>query len=313
MRDLGRIEEARLKDGELTAAVEVGPDPSPSGLAVWDLVPGVGRRIVTYRPRPDPAAEGLGRLLDALEERSAHDGPIASVTPVGPGSDPSDAGRAFLPRGYFQVDRLVLRLPTSQPLPDELGSAPLDLRPLALDDEDQLVELMRDAYDLRAGDPNPWLYYRDPRQDVRDAVHENLHDRWGPWLPWASFGFEVGGRLRAAILVNRVGGVPRITDVIVAPAIRGIDLGYHLILHAARVLRERGERPPELITPSHDLRILRLFRRAGFEPIDGGGETVWVRREAVGAVEPLPSGPGQPGTSRGSLASNGAPQRRHST
>ncbi|HYA57578.1 MAG TPA: GNAT family N-acetyltransferase [Thermoplasmata archaeon] len=286
VRDLGRIEEPRLENGELTAAVEVGPGGAMLGVVVWDLVPGVGRRVVAYLRPSHASRKDWELLLEELEARSEHDGPLASVTPVGPESSAPEVADCFARRGYFEVDRLVLRLPSDRPLPDELASAVIDLRPLSLDDEDQLIELMREAYDIRGGEQNPWLFYRDPRRDVRDAVHENLSGRWGTWLPWASFGFEVSGKLRAAILVNRV-GVPRVTDVIVAPAVQGIGVGYHLILHAARVLRERGEREPELITPSHDLRALRLFRRVGFEPVDGRGETVWVRREAVGAPPPL--------------------------
>jgi GNAT superfamily N-acetyltransferase len=281
LHELGGLEEPGLESGDLTALHWRVGKPPLDGIAMWDFVPGVGRRILIYLPCEETGPVTLDSLIGELEGSSEHDGPIASVTLVGPGRLVPGEAELFLRRGYFRVDRLVLRLVNDGELPDELAAGRPDLRSLTASDEGDLVDLLRESYDRLSGEANPWLLYRDPRRDAREAVRDMLSGRRGAWVPWASFGVDLSGRLRGAVVVNR-SDRPRVSEVVVSPSMRGIGLGYHLVLEAARTLRERGEPEPEAVITSHDLRALRLFRRVGFEPLDDRGQAVWVRGAAVG-------------------------------
>lgn len=283
--EVARGEAARLESGEVRAALWIVGRSEPGGLAVWDFVRGVGRRVRLYLARGHRTPDALATLLDELDARSEHDGPIASVADFVPGYPGGLPPEVFTDRGYFPVERLALHLPAETPLPDETLVGRPDLRPLDSGDREALVELMRSAYDQLAGTPSPWLVYRDPTQDARDAVEEILEDRRGDWLDWASFGVDVAGVLRGASLVTRL-DVPVLSEVMVAPELRGIGLGYHLTLESVRALREREAGEPHLVTTSHDLRAIRLFRRVGFEPAERPAVGLWVSRVAVGV--PLP-------------------------
>lgn len=283
--ELARGEADRLASGDTRAALWIVDRSVPAGLAVWDYVRGVGRRVRLYFTGGYRTAEAVAALLDELDERSEHDGPIASVVDYVPGFPGELPETAFSDRGYFRVERLAMRLPSDAPLPDESLVGRPDLRPLGADDEEGLVRLMRESYDQLSGAPAPWLVYRDPTQDARDALTEILEGRRGDWLDWASFGLEVGGALRAASLVTRL-DVPVLSDVMVAPALRGIGLGYHLTLESVRVLRERDAAEPHLVTTNTDLRAIRLFRRVGFLPSERRAVGLWVNRVVVGVLPP---------------------------
>lgn len=286
VQELQRSDEARLRSGEVRAQLWVLGPGEVAGLAVGDFVPGVGRRLRVYLEPAYRTAEDLGRLLDELEARSEQDGPIATVADLVPGVGEEACRAAFGLRGYFRVERVVLRLPADAPLPEETMAGRPDLRPIGPEDEEGLVSLMRESYDQVAGEPTPWLSYRDPRRDARDAVKEILEGRRGTWLPWASFGFDALGVLKAASLVNRT-DVPFLSEVMVAPELRGIGLGYHLTLASVRALRERGMNEPHLFTTSRDLRALRLCRRVGFVPFETRALGVWVKQAVIGAPSPL--------------------------
>jgi GNAT superfamily N-acetyltransferase len=284
-REMVRGDEARLARGELRGNLWITPQGEPAGLAMWDFVPGVGRRVRVYLASGHQGPEDLARLLDELDERSEHDGPVASVADFIPGVGREAQESVFSVRGFFPVERIVLALPADTPIPDETLAGRTDLRPLEESDEEALVALMREAYDQLAGEAAPWLFYRDPRQDARDAVREILEGRRGEWLPWASFGIDAAGTLRAASLVNLL-DVPVLSEVMVAPSFRGMGLAYYLGLASARALRERGFAELHTVTTSHDLRALKLCRRTGFEPVDVSAVGLWVNRVAIGAPPP---------------------------
>ena len=271
--------------GAIRAALWLTGSAEPTGLVLWDFVPGVGRRVWLYLVPGHRTVAELGHFLDELEARGEHDGPIASVLDWIPGIAPELQEEAFGPRGFFATERLALRLPPEAPLPDEIEAGRPDLRPLEPGDEEGLVSLMREAYDPLAGEPLPWLMYRDPRQDARDAVRELLEGHRGEWLPWASFGFEAGGTLLGASVVTRL-ATPILSEVMVAPKMRGIRLGYQLTLESIRVLRERGFGEVHAVSSSQDLRALRLFGRVGFEVTEERAVGLWVNRVAVGVPPP---------------------------
>ncbi|MGD0250778.1 MAG: hypothetical protein ABSB97_07855, partial [Thermoplasmata archaeon] len=216
-RELVRGQEALLARGDVRANVWLGEHAEPAGLALWDIVPGVGRRLRIYLGPRHRTVEELARFLDELDERSDHEGSVASVVDFIPGISRDEQKGTFSSRGFFPVDRLVLRLSPETPIPDESLAGRTDLRPIEAGDEEALVNLMRESYDQLAGETAPWLFYRDPRQDARDAVREILEGRRGEWLPWASFGIDVGGVLRAASLVSLL-EVPILSEVMVAPS-----------------------------------------------------------------------------------------------
>jgi GNAT superfamily N-acetyltransferase len=283
---LARPEESRLASGTLAAQLWLRGADEVAGLAIGDYVPGVGRRLRVYLAPAYRTAEDLGQFLDELEERSDHDGPIASVADLVPGWSEASHEATFGVRGYFRVERIVMRLPASAPLPEETVSGRPDFRPLCAEDEEALVRLMRESYDQLAGEPSPWLFYRDPNQDARDAVQEILGGGRGEWLPWASFGVDVAGALKGATLVTAT-EVPLLSEVMVAPSLRGIGLGYELTLESVRALRERTPGEPHIVTTSRDLRALRLCRRLGFVPAEVRPVGVWVNPVAVGVPPPL--------------------------
>jgi GNAT superfamily N-acetyltransferase len=283
--------EALLARGDVRAALWLDDRSAPSGLVLWDFMPGVGRRVRVYFGPQHRSAENLARLLDELDARSEHEGSVASVVDYIPGVSREAQEATFSARGFFPVERLVFRLDAEVPIPDETLAGMTDLRPIDAGDEEALVTLMRDAYDPLAGETAPWLFYRDPKQDAREAVREILEGRRGEWLPWASFGIDIGGVLRGASLVTRW-DVPILSEVMVAPSFRGIGLGYYLALGSARALRERDVGALHTVTTSHDLRALRLCRRIGFEPADRSAVGLWVSRAAVGAPSPRPGGSG---------------------
>jgi GNAT superfamily N-acetyltransferase len=285
IQELARSDETRLRSGEVRAFLWVHGADQAAGLALGDFVPGVGRRLRVYLAPPYRTAEDLGRLLDELDARSEQDGAIASVADLVPGLTEAAHEEAFGVRGYFRVDRVAMRLPANVPLPDESMSGRPYLRTIGPDDEEGLVNLMRESYDQLAGEAPPWLFYRDPRQDTVDAVQEILEGRRGEWLPWASFGVDVEGVLKGATLVT-LWDVPILSEVMVAPACRRIGLGYHLVLESIRALRERGAGEPHVVTTSRDLRSLRLARRLGFEPAEVRAVGVWVNKVAVGVPPP---------------------------
>ena len=283
--EMRRSDESRLRSGEERALLWRPRPEVAAGLAIGDFVPGVGRRLYVYLADGFRTAEHLGTLLDELEERSEHEGPIASVADLVPGLNDEAHEQALGVRGYFRVERLALHLPADVPLPEETMAGCPDFRLIVPEDEEALIGLMRDAYDQLAGQPTPWLFYRDPRQDARDAVQEILEGRRGEWLPWASFGLDVEGTLRAASLVT-AWDVPILSEVMVHPSCRGIGLGYHLALASVRALRERGTADPHFVTTSRDLRVLRLARQVGFEPTEVRPVGVWVNRATVGVPAP---------------------------
>jgi ribosomal protein S18 acetylase RimI-like enzyme len=273
---------------EMRAMLWLTEEGAPAGLALWDFVPGVGRRVWVYLREGHRAPDDLANLLDDLDARGDQDGPLASVLDFIPGVSPDVQAPVFSARGFFPTERLVLRLPADAELPDEALVGRPDLRALEPADEEGLVSLMREAYDSLAGEPLPWLMYRDPRQDARDAVREILEGRRGDWLPWASFGIETGGKLQGASLVTKL-DVPILSEVMVAPALRRIGLGYYLALESVRVLRERDAGELHAVVSSQDLRALRLFHRLGFEASDLRAVGLWVSRVAIGV--PLPRRP----------------------
>jgi GNAT superfamily N-acetyltransferase len=280
-RELFRNEETRLARGDVRADLWLAKGEEPAGLAVWDLVPGVGRRVRIYLGPAHRSREDLAQLFDELGEQSGQEGPVASVVDHIPGVAREEQEKVFSVHGFFPVERLVLRLPPTTFIPDDSPAGTTDLRPIDASDEEALVGLMRDAYDQLAGEAAPWMFYRDPRQDARDAVHEILEGRRGEWLPWASFGIDIGGVLRGASLVTRL-EVPILAEVMVAPSVRGIGLGYSLALGSVRALRERGHPVLDTTTTSYDLRALRLWRRVGFEPAEVATVGLWVSRTVVG-------------------------------
>lgn len=295
--ELAEDEERQLRLGTVRAVLWLQGPSEAAGLALWDFLPGVGRRVRLYLADGHRSASDLGLLLDELDERSEHDGPIASVVDFIPGvSDPIQE-EALSPRSFFRVERVALRRPPDSPFPDEdLFDRP-DLRPLESSDEEEIARLMREAYDQTAGEPRPWFLYRDPRQDARDAVREIFEGRRGEWLPWASFGVEASGNLVGASLVTRL-DVPILSEIMVAPKLRGIGLGYHLGLESIRVLLERDLADLHAVTTSNDFRALRLARRLGFEPASSRAVGLWVNRVAIGV---LPPPPGDFGPAPGSI------------
>lgn len=278
--DLGR-----LSSGRVQGAVWMFDGRAPSGLAAWDFLPGVGRRVRLYLTPEHRSARDLGQLLDELDERSEHDGPIASVVDFVPGVPDRTQEEAMTARSFFRVERVALRRPPETSFPDEDLFGRPDLRELDAADEEPIARLMREAYDQTAGEPTPWYLYRDPRQDARDAVQEILDGRRGEWLPWASFGLEVGQELLGASLVTRA-EFPVLSEVMVAPRLRRIGMGFYLGLESIRVLVERNFPEIRAVTTSTDLRALRLARRLGFEPAEERAVGLWVNRVAIGVSPP---------------------------
>lgn len=265
-------------------AVDGGP---PIGLALWDVVPEVGRRIWLYLVTGHRTAGELGRFLDELDGSSWSEGPIASVLDFIPGVPAEVQEAAFDPRGFFATERIIVRLDADVPIQDvSLVGGPY-MRPLEPADEEALVNLLRESYDPLGQEPGARPYYLDPRRDAREAVEDVLTGRRGEWLPWASFGVEAGGSLVGASLVTQL-HVPFLTEVAVAPSMRRIGLAYYLVTASVEALRERGAGEPHAVIASLDLRALRLFRRLGFESIGARGVGLWVNR-ATFASRPAPA------------------------
>ncbi len=285
----------------------------PAGLALWDVVPEVGRRIWLYLTPGHRTASDLARFLDELDQSSGFDGPIASVLDFIPGVSATVQEAAFVPRGFFETERIVVRIAADVPIPDlSLVGGP-DLRALEPGDEEALVELLRTAYEPFGLEPGSRPFFRDPRRDAREAVEDVLRGRRGEWLPWASFGVDAGGALVGASLVTRL-HAPFITEVAVAPAMRRIGLGYHLVAGSVRVLRERGLEDAHAVIASQDLRSLRLFRRLGFEATGERGVGLWVNRAAFGGFPPsvsvtVPHPPAEPGEADQAPAATSDPSR----
>ncbi len=260
-----------------------------AGLALWDLVPGVGRRVWLYLREGHRTADSLRSVLDELDERSDRDGPIASVLDFLPGVPSAVEEEVLSVRGFFPTERVVLRLRSDTPVPEDVRMSRPDLRPLTLDDRESLVGLMREAYDPYSREPVPALFYRDPRQDAADAVEELFSGGRGEWLPWASFAVDAGRTLCGVSIVTQLEH-PILSEVMVAPSMRRIGLGTGLALESVHAVREHGSTEIDAVVSSQDLRSLRLFRRLGFEAAGLRAVGFWVNRVAIGAVPP-PSPP----------------------
>lgn len=297
VHELTENADARLERGGMHAVVWLPDGHEAAGLAMWDFLPGVGRRVWIYLAPAQRTAEALGRFLDELDARGAQEGAVAGVVDFLPGLDLAEQEAALGARSFSHTERIILRYPADASLPDESLFGRPDLRPIEASDLEGLVALMRSAYDPLVGPPAPWLAYRDPGQDAREAIEEILSGRRGEWLPWASFGLDLHGALAGAILVSRL-DVPVLSEVMVAPEVRGIRLGYYLVLESVRVLREHGSGEPYACASGQDLRALRLYRRAGFEVLDERAVGLWVHRPSIGAASPQPAGASLPPTRR---------------
>ena len=280
--DLVRIDHAHVDPRRVEGVAWRDESGRIAGLALWDMVSGVGRRARIYLKKGYQNPEGLGTFLDELEADSDRDGPLASFLDLLPGLSAEAQEECLSPRGYFHLDRLVLRLPKERPLPHGPLDAATAMHTLRSEDEEALVRLMRESYDSWASRLAPWLSHRDPREDAQDAVRDIFEGRRGEWLSWASYAVDVAGGLAAATLVSRTGG-PVISDVMVTPRLRRIGLGRQLLLQTVRALREREPEEPCFVTTARDLVALRLFRGVGFE-IDTTAPPLglWVSRAVMG-------------------------------
>jgi ribosomal protein S18 acetylase RimI-like enzyme len=261
------------------------------GLAIWEIVGALGRRVVwTHLRTESEGPAGWNRFLATLLDSPDPSGPVLLFASSIPGY-PEPAAAEFLgPRGFHAFHRYGLEFPAGAPLPAD-SVQPLNvgrLRTVGPEDLEELAVLNAASY---ANSIDRFLFAAgdDPVEGARHLLRLVFGGEYGAFLRDASFGLDIDGQLRGATLVTDNSRYRLIADVEVHPSFQGQG-------HARRLLRATlAATTPDTTTPVV-LSVTRengvafdFYRRLGFV-VKEGPFTMWVNTDALGISPPDPEG-----------------------
>lgn len=141
-----------------------------------------------------------------------------------------------------------------------------------------IAEAYRGHIDSRINDQ--YRSVAGARRFLYNIVH---YPGCGAFVPGASFVADVGGRALAGLcLASRLShDVGHITQLCVAPALRGFGLGYELLRCSLAALADLGCRSITLTVTSANRQALALYENVGFTTLREFAACVWERPPAV--------------------------------
>lgn len=271
-----------LKSGSVQALKLVSADGKVAGFAAWTVTPGLGRRARLRLGPGFQTLEFLVEALDRLERPDPPEPPVVSLDLDGTGVPPEEAAHAMTPRGFLRSTSRALHRPASSRPPTAELPEGLTERALTRSDEAQMARVTHLAYAQNPLDRALIALRLDPREDAEALTRMTVDGRFGEWLPWASFGLFVEGRLVAESWVVAAPKGPLLANVAVDPVFQGRGCAARVAARSLRALGERGLAEVRLVMTEENAEALRLYRRLGFLPEGAPGRVRWVRPSALG-------------------------------
>ncbi|MCI4360624.1 MAG: GNAT family N-acetyltransferase [Thermoplasmata archaeon] len=267
---LNRLKE-RVRSGQIDGVLWIGPKDEAVGLATWPMPAGAGRRVSAYLASGYRTPAALAAFLRALDGQ----GPVRSVYGPVLGVPDEAVGAALSPAGFLAVVRGDMTYPETSPTPAVSPIGGHASRSLDAADQGRIAGLLERAYSDTPIDR--WLFAQstDASRDAEQSAADLLGTGVGRWVPGASFGVEVKGRLVAATLVHELDG-PLLSEVMVDPAWRRRGFARHLVARSIHAVRRLGLGTLRLVVTWGNDRAQPLYRSVGFvdSPIRG---TIWLR------------------------------------
>jgi GNAT superfamily N-acetyltransferase len=276
--DRRKVEDTGVQGGLLR-----GPDGRPWGFAVWTPVGGNGRRVAPVYLGPEhhtPA--GWTTFLSALLETSDPGGPVLLFETALHGFPEPEAVAFLGPRGFRPYHRFGLAFPPGGPLPAP-PNRPLDhgrLRTVGPADLEPLVALTAECY---ANSVDRFLFGEEAKAlpAARSLLRALFEGQYGSFVPDASFGLELDGKLMGVTLVTRRPTHKLLADVEVHPGVQRQGHARRLIRASLEALAADTETPLVLAVTQENPGALRLYQDLGFV-IRQGPFTFWADPTALG-------------------------------
>jgi GNAT superfamily N-acetyltransferase len=269
-----------------------GPDGEIWGAALWTVLRGRGRRvspIYVAKERANP--EGWKQFLPFLLDSPDPSGPVLLLNTSLTGFPEPQAVPFLAARGFHPYHRFGLVFPPGAPVPPE-AAAPLvggRLRTLSEADLEPLTALSAACY---AGTIDLFLFgdEADPLAASRSLLKLLFAGEFGAFVPEASIGLELEGKLRGATLVTRRPDYDLLADVEVHPSVQGQGYARRLI-RATLEARDPNSKSPLVLAVTEENRVaFRLYRDLGFV-VQEGPLTFWADTKTLGI--PTPGEPGE--------------------
>jgi ribosomal protein S18 acetylase RimI-like enzyme len=271
----------KIEEGAFLGLLWIGPGEEAMAYAAWEVAGELGRRGSLYLSEGFQRPKILEGFLNRLDHASEGSLPFISWTGDVPGLSDEECASVFSRRGFVGVERADMRFPQGAALPAEPPNPSHVFRPLGMDDEPAIADLLFRVYEEDPFERALFATTSDSREDSRRGAHALLHGEVGRWIPEASFGIWDEGRLIAHTLANELDG-GLITEVGVDPTYRRRGLARRLVFHTVAALRAVGFQEPRLVVTLRNERAARLYERIGFVFVPGGSGRVWLRVPALG-------------------------------
>jgi GNAT superfamily N-acetyltransferase len=282
-----KILRKEMQNEKTEGGVLRGPDGQLWGVAIWDRIRGLGRRVSPiFVPKDRQNASGWRQFLQLLLDRPDPAGSILLFNAPLPGFAESEAGTFLAPWGFRPYHRFGLAFPSSSALPRE-PSRPLAggrLRQLSISDLEPLAVLSAACY---AGTVDRFLFGEesDPLASARTLLRALFDGRFGPFVPEASFGLELDGTLRGATLVTRRPTYKLLADVEVHPSVQRQGHARRLIRATLEALSKDAATPLALAVTEENGGAFQLYKDLGFV-VQEGPFTFWANTAALGIFPP---------------------------
>lgn len=272
-----------VQEGRIAGGVLCSADGRVLGLATWSVLRNVGRRVgPILLPAARRDAPTWTELLTLLLDGGDPAGPVVLVDSPMPGFSEAEAQGLLGPRGFHPFHRFALAHAPGAGSPSP-PRPPLEegrIRPITSAELEPLVELTAACY---ANSVDRFLFGEEPDliAGARSLLRALFAGEYGPFVPEASFGLEIGGRVLGATLVTRRPAYTLLADVMVHPSLQGRG-------HARRLIRSTiGAMPPDPKSPlvltvtRENAGAFHLYESLGFV-VRQGPFTFWAHRAALG-------------------------------
>ena len=294
-REAGRSLEAdgfglqakRLLEEDLDGGILRNPAGSIHGLAVWERIGAQGRRVVFTVLAPErQTPAGWKHFITSLLDSSDSTSPVLILDSFVAGLSESDAMGLLGPRGFYAYHRYRLVFPASAPLPAEPRHPPSEgrLRTVGPADLEGLAALNVASY-AHTLDRFLFAAGNGPLEDARQLLRDLFDGKFGTFLSAASFGLEIDGILRGAVLVTDRTQYKLIADVEVHPDYQGRGYARQLIRATLAANPPDGKVPLVLVVGKENGVAYDLYLHAGFV-VQEGPFTVWANCNALGIPPP---------------------------
>ncbi len=131
------------------------------------------------------------------------------------------------------------------------------LRPVTLDDSQNLGELLHKAYKGTVDDEG------ETELDALHEVVETFDGKYGTFSWTTSLVSEIESSLVSSSLVTLLGGIPHLAFTVTLPQYQNNGIGSHIISQSAELLRDEGFYELRLVV-TRSSPAINLYRRLGF-------------------------------------------------